>query len=85
MNPGDGKTIFWAKGQVVIFDSLIFPDHFGPLISHQYLYCPCLFSGRNYGHFAQTEKFKIYWRHQASEIECPKEFKASLLLMGVPI
>lgn len=82
MNAGTEKTIFWYRDEVVVFNDLIFPDNFATSANFKYLYCPCLWDGRKYGHFAQTEGFKVYWADQPADIECPKDFRLALLLMG---
>ena len=84
-----GTTYVWAPQEYVhILDFGLQVEDFALLGLMKFLYCPLVWTGdgynTHYGHFAQTERFQIYWEETGSQT-FPPEFKASLLLMGVTL
>ncbi len=82
-----GQTYLWTPQEVVkVFDQALQVEDFNNSNMLKYLYCPLVWVARyavNYGHFAQSERFVIFFKHTSSQ-GLPPEFKARLLLLGVP-
>jgi hypothetical protein len=79
-----GKTVFWRNDRVEILNKLVFIEDFTQSSMLKYLYCPCYYDDRDKGHFAQTERFNIYWERMDPS-HFPEGFKLSLLIMGVTL
>jgi hypothetical protein len=82
-----GQTLIWTSQEVVkVIDRALQVEDFTQSSMLKYLYCPLVWMTGNicvYGYFAQTERFVVHFRHTSSQ-DLPPEFKARLLLLGVP-
>ncbi len=83
-----GQTFIWTSQEVVkVIDRALQVEDFNQSAMLKYLYCPAIWTtsyATNYGHFAQTERFQVYWHHCSPE-HLPEEFRLSLLIMGVSL
>ena len=81
------QTYIWTSQEVVkVLDHVLQEEDFTNSNMLKYLYCPMVYVTGGiycYGHFAQTERFVIFFKY-VDPNTLPPEFKARLLLLGVP-